>query len=250
MTYDAPPPGRPIGTLRISTVALLGVVVAVSVPTAAAAITMSWSGQVDDQRATVPIGPAGPISRVVVQDSESDVVVTGDPAAIGAEGRADVQWKGKHGRRPALRQSVENGVLTLTKDCSSGGCGPVDIALRVPAGVSVQVTTSDGRVEVANVTGAVDLTSSDGDLQASGLGSGDASFQTTNGTVSAAFTGAPARIRVTTTNADVDIATDGRTRYYDSVQNTNGSRSLTNLQDRFAAAEIDVTTSNGNVSVK
>ncbi|MBW8805441.1 MAG: DUF4097 family beta strand repeat protein [Catenulisporales bacterium] len=250
MTYDAPPPGRPIGALKISTVALLGVVVAVGVPTAAAAIAMSVSGRVDDQRAAVAITATGPISRVVVQDSESDVVVTGDPAATGAEGRAQIQWKGEHGRRAALRQSVENGVLTLAKDCSSGGCGPVNIDLRVPANVSVQVTTSDGSVEVANVTGAVDLTSSDGELRASGLGSGDASFQTTNGTVSAEFTGAPARIRAGTTNADVHITTDGKTTYYDSVQTTNGSQSLTNPQDRFAADEIDVTTSNGNVSVK
>ena len=247
MTFDATPPRAPIGTLRISTIAMAGVIVAVSVPAVAAAFAMS--SRVADQQARVGIAAAGPITRVVVADSESDVQITGNAAATGVDGQAVLQWKGRGGKRPVLRQSVSDGVLTLAKDCSGGGCGPVDITLTVPRDVSVLVTTSQGGIEVSGVTGAVDLTSGNGGITAENLGSGNASFKTTNGSINATFHGAPTRIAASSTNGSVTIATDGQTAYYDSVSNTNGLRYLTNVQDRKAAAEIDVTTTNADVTI-
>jgi hypothetical protein len=248
MTNDVSPTRRPISGIRVSSAALSGVVVAVLVPTAAAALAIS--GRVTNEHATVAIAAAGPITRVVVQDSASDVVIAGDASATRAEGQADVQWKGEDGPRPVLRQSVADGVLTLTKDCSSGACGSIDITLRVPAGVSVRATTSSGRIQVRNVTGGVDLTSSNGDLQGIGLGSGPAAFRTSNGTVRASFDGAPTRIAVEDSNGDVTVTTDGRTPYYDDVSTTNGPAVLANRQDRQGSNEIDVTTTNGKVTVQ
>lgn len=251
MNLDATPPGSPpraqIGTLRISGIALVGVILAVTVPAAAAAFTMST--RVIDQQERVRIDAVGPISRVVVADSESDVRITGDAAVSGVTGQAVLQWKGKGGKRVELRQSVSGGVLTLAKDCSSGGCGPVDITLTVPPGVSVLTTTSDGDIALSGVTGPVDLESSNGSIEADHLGSGNATFRSTNGSIEASFTGAPARIAAQTTNGSVTIGTDGRTVYYDSVSNTDGSRVLTNAQERLAADEIDVSTTNGDVTI-
>ena len=247
MTFDATPPRAPIGALRISTIAMAGVIVAVSVPAVAAAFAMST--RVSDQQAQVGISAAGPITRIVVADSESDVQIIGNAGATGVDGQAVLQWKGKGGKRPVLRQSLAGGVLTLTKDCSSGGCGPVDITLTVPRDVSVLATTSQGDVEVSGVTGAVDLASSNGSIDAENLGSGNASFKTTNGSINASFRGAPKRIVANSTNGSVTVATDGQTAYYDSVSTTNGIRYLTNVQNRWAAAEIDVTTTNADVTI-
>lgn len=247
MTFDATPPRAPIGALRISTIAMAGVIVAVSVPAAAAAFAMS--SRVVDQQDRVGISAAGPISRVVIADSGSDVRISGVTEADGVSGQAVVQWKGKGGRRPVLRQSVAGGVLTLTKDCSSGGCGPIDITLSVPRDASVRATTSDGHIAVTNLGGAVDLVSSNGDIDADGLGSADASFQTTDGDIDASFTGAPARVSARTSNASVSVVTDGRTAYYDSVSTTHGNQVLKNVQNPRAVREIDVTTTNGDVTV-
>lgn len=60
-----------------------------------------------------------------------------------------MQWKGEGGKRPVLEQSLAGSVLTLTKDCSGGGCGAIDLTLSVPSGVSVQARTSNGQVTVA-----------------------------------------------------------------------------------------------------
>lgn len=246
MTFDASPPRAPVGALRMSTIAMAGVIVAVSVPAAIAAFAVS--SRVTDQQAVVGISAAGPISRVVIADSESDVRISGVDAA-GVSGQAVVQWKGRGGKRPVLRQSVADGVLTLTKDCSSGGCGPVDITLSVPRGVAVRAATSDGDISVTGIMGGVDLTSSNGGIDAIGLGAGDASFHTTDGSIDASFTGAPARITAVTTNAAVSVVTDGQTPYHDSVSTKNGNQVLTNVQDRDAANEIDVTTTDGDVTV-
>ena len=247
MTFDATPPSAPIGALRISTIAMAGVIVAVSVPAAAAAFAVS--SRVSDQQARVGITAAGPVKRIVVADSEGDVQITGTDAVTGVDGHAVLQWKGKNGRRPVLRQNLADGVLTLTKDCSGGGCGPIDITMTVPRGVSVQTTTSDGSIEVTGVTGGVDLTSSNGAINAEDLGSGNASFKTTDGSITASFAGAPNRITARSTNGAVTIATDGQTRYYDSVSTTNGTPRLSNAQDRKADDEIDVTTTNADVTI-
>jgi len=248
MTYDASPTRRPIGALRISTLAMAGAVVALSVPAAAATIVMS--NQVENQQQQVGIAAGGTITKVVVQDSDSDIRINGDPQTNGVSGHAIVQWKGKDGKRPALRQSVEGGVLTLSKDCSSGGCGPVDITIQVPSAVAVQATSSNGSISVTDVTGAVELTSTNGNLEGFNLGSGDAAFKTTDGNVDASFVGAPARIRVGTTNGNVDLTTDGRTTYYDSIDCGGCDQNVANPQDRWSHNEIDVTASNGNVTIK
>jgi hypothetical protein len=224
-----------------------GVLLAVGVPAVAAAFVMST--QVTDQEARVGIDAAGPISRIVIADSESDVRITGDPAATAVSGQAVVQWKGKNGKRPELRQSFSGGVLTLAKDCSSGGCGPVDITLTVPAGVSVQTTTSNGDIALSGINGAVTLVTGNGSIEADRLGSGNASFTSTDGSIEASFAGAPARIAAKTTNGSVTIGTDGRTVYCDSVSTTGGNRTLSNAQDQRAADEIDVTTTNGDVTI-
>lgn len=248
MTYDATPPRAPIGALRISTIAMVGVIAAVSVPAATAAFAMST--QVRDQREQVGISASGPVTRVVVEDSESDVRITGDATVSEVSGQGVVQWKGKGGKRPVLRQSLAGGVLTLTKDCSSGGCGPIDLTLTVPRDVSVQAITSDGHIALSGVTGAVDLTSSNGGIDAKALGSGNSSFRTTNGSIDASFAGAPALITARTTNGAVTVTTDGRTAYYDSVNTTNGTVRTANIQDRRAASEIDVTTTDADVTIR
>jgi putative adhesin len=247
MTSDATSPRAPIGALRISTLAMAGVIAAVSVPAATAAFAMS--SQVSDQRALVPIRAAGPVSRIVVSDSASDVQITADPAADGVSGQGVVQWKGKGGKRPVLEQSLAGSVLTLTKDCSGGGCGAIDLTLSVPSGVSVQATTSKGHIVVVGVTGGVDLTSSDGSIDAQRLGSGDAAFRTTDGSIDASFAGAPARIAAHSTSGEVTVATDGRTAYYDFVTSGGGTTTLKNVQDRRSAAEIDVTTTDADVTI-
>jgi hypothetical protein len=140
-------------------------------------------------------------------------------------------------------------VLTLSKDCGGGACG-ADIDIQVPPSVSVQVTTSNAGISVSNVSGGVNLHSSNAGIKADQLGNGDATMTTSNGSIRASFAGAPKNISATTSNDGVSITTDGHTLYYDDVQTSNGGYKLENPNNRKADNTIYVRTSNSSVLVK
>jgi hypothetical protein len=248
MSSEPTPTRRPIGTVRVSTVALLAVVTAVAVPAGAAALVMS--GALDDKQTQQNITQAGPVTKVVVSDSDGSVHITGDPTLLGVTGKATLSWHAYRGHNPvSVSQKYADGVLTLTKVCN-GACGGADIEIKVPVNASVQVNTSNAGIDVTNVTGTVDLVDENAGISAKGLGSGDATMNTTNAEINASFAGAPKNIGAFTSNATVSIRTDGVTDYYDSVTTSNGAPDLQNKQDRWSKNTITVNTSNADVTIK
>ncbi|GAA1981635.1 hypothetical protein [Catenulispora subtropica] len=249
-TLKSPSPARrPIAAVRISTVALIGIVAAVAVPAGAAALVMS--GSIDGKHTTVQIAETRKVSKVVIEDADGSVHVSGDPTMSGVRGTADLTWHGSSQAPLRLDQNVSDGVLTLKKVCLRGGCGGADIDIRVPPEIAVQVTTSNAGIEVYDVDGGVDLRTANGGITAGRLGGdADMSLVTSNAGVEASFTGAPKVITVSTSNGGVDITTDGKTPYYDFVSTSNGTPNLKNKQDRFAPNEIHVATSNADVTIR
>lgn len=247
-TPEPAPRRQPIGTVRISTVALLGIVAAVGVPAVAAAIVLS--GTVDSKTKTDTVLVTDQVSKIVIADQDGSVRVTGDPTMFGVSGSAHLNWHGFTQAPLKLDQVVSNGVLTITKVCLRSDCGGADIDLRVPPNVAVQATTSNGGIEVYDVTGAVNLVTTNASITGHGLGSGDATFHTSNGSIEAGFSGAPQKIRAETSNASVRIDTDGRTPYFDDVHTSNGDTRLDNPQDRRSDNVIYIRTTNASVRVK
>ncbi|WP_194918772.1 hypothetical protein [Catenulispora rubra] len=248
MSTEPTPTRRPIAGIRVSTVALLGVVAAIAIPCGAAALVVS--GSIDSQHTQQTLGQADPVTRVVVEDSDSTVRITGNAAVSGMTGKADLTWHSFSGTgHPKVTQQYADGVLTLTKDCDGGDCG-AGIDIQVPPTVSVQVTTSNASIFVTNVSGPVNLHSTNADIHADQLGSGDAVMNTTNASIKASFVGGPRNITAATTNASVLIVTDGSTLYYDKVSTTNAEPNLQNQQDHRSNNVIDVTTTNAGVTIK
>lgn len=247
MSSERTPTRRPIAAVRVSTVALLGIVAAVAVPAGAAAVMLS--GTLDSRQTTQQLGEGGPVTKVVVSDSDSSVHITGVAAVSGMTGHASLTWHAFHGTSHAkVTQQYANGVLTLSKDCGGIDCG-ADIDIQVPPTVSVQVTTSNAGIQVTNVTGTVNLHSSNASIKAWQLGSGDATMSTSNASIHASFVGAPNSISAVTSNASVGIATDGRTPYYDDARTSNANTTLNNPQNHLSAKEIFIRTSNGGIRV-
>ncbi|MBS2551261.1 DUF4097 family beta strand repeat protein [Catenulispora sp. NL8] len=250
MTSEPTPTRRPITTVRISTVALLGIVAAIAVPAGATALVVS--GSVTEKTEQVDINQAGPVEKIVVSDTDSSVHITGSAAVPGVTGHATLQWGelGGDSHPVSLGQSLANGVLTLSKVCDNGECGTADIDIQVPSSVSVQVVTTNGGVQVSNVSGSVNLKTTNGGITADRLGGGDTYLKTTNAPIKAAFVGGPKNITALTTNSPVDITTDGRTSYFDDVQTTNGDPNLEDGSDRHSPNLITVRTTNSPVTVK
>lgn len=141
---------------------------------------------------------------------------------------------------------------------STGNSG-ADLEVLVPAGASVELRTSNGRVEAANVTGSIVVRTSNGPVTT--RGGRDLDLDTTNGDVS--VNGPAGTLRVSTSNGGIDILSardvllsartsnaaivfagtlaDGR----HTLATTNGDCSITLPGD--AAFSIDGTTSNGTV---
>ena len=248
MSSETPPTRRPIPALRISTVALLGVVAAVAVPAGAAAIVMS--GTVAGHQRPQILGEAGAVSRVVIVDADSTVRVTGSPGVSGMTGSASLTWHSlRGGGTPHIVQQYADGVLTLTKDCGGTDCG-ADLDIQVPPTVSVQVTNSNAGIDVANVSGGVDLHSENAAITATGLGSGEATMTTSNDSIYASFAGAPQNISAHTSNDRITIITDGHTTYFDQTSTSNGHTTLENKQDRRSDNTIDAVTTNGDIKIK
>lgn len=248
MSSEPTPTRRPIAAVRVSTVALIGVVAAIAVPAGAAALVIS--GSIDSHQRQLDLSQAGPVTKVVIEDSGSSVRVTGDAALSGVSGHADVTWNAFSGDSKAtVTEQFADGVLTLGKNCGSGDCG-ADIDLKVPPTISVRVVTSNAGISVTNVSGGVDLHSSNGGITADRLGGGDAKMETSDAQIRATFAGAPKNIWATTSNAGVSITTDGHTLYYDDVQTTNGEPFLSNPQDHRSDYTVYVRSTNHNVTVR
>jgi hypothetical protein len=247
MTTDAKPQTpRPIGTVKIGTPLLAGLVLALCAPVAVAAALDLGDGR--EHSVPEQINVAGPFTKVVVKGENDSVRVIGDATVGGAIGQANLSW-GEH--RPEVVQQVQDGVLTLSFTCSAGlnECGGVAWSIRVPPSVTVQVGTSNAGIEISKITGGVQAQTSNGEITAVDLGSGPASLVTSNASITASFAGAPNTIAAHTSNSSITIKTDGVTKYYDQVSTSNGNQVLDNPQDHMSDRMIDATTSNGDINI-
>jgi hypothetical protein len=244
---------RPIGTVKIGTPLLVGIVLAVAAP-----VVVGWviaSGAADPGHEDAPaFSLAGPVTSVVITGLDGTVRVTGDPSVSGVSGRVTVDWHGQS--RPQPVETIKDGVATLTFTRLPVGAhnnAMVSWDVLVPTTAAVTVTTSNASATLTGVGGAVDVTTSNASIRGVGLGDGLATFHTSNGTIEAAFTGAPPSIKAKSSNASVTITTDGKTRYFDRTTTSNGNTNRENDgQNDYTLAPtrmIDVETSNGSITI-
>lgn len=252
MTTNAPRPIRPIGQVRVGTPMLLGVVLAITVPVTVAYGAVGGFSHFHEHTLPQRVSLGGPMAAVQITGVNGDVEITGDPQASGITGTAVIGYH-ETATMPQLRQSVVGGVATLGFVCPGGSCdGDVTWHVTVPAGLPVTAVTSNASVTLTGLTGRVDATSSNGGIDASHLGSGNATFHTSNAGVTAQFDGAPQQIMAKTSNGGVDVFTDGKTPAFDVVQVSNGSTDESNV-GRYAPDSgrmIIVETTNGGVTIR
>ncbi|MEU8679901.1 DUF4097 family beta strand repeat-containing protein [Streptomyces sp. NPDC048611] len=166
-----------------------------------------------------------------------------------------------HGARPeGAGHRVEGGVLVLS------GCGrncSVDYTLDLPAGIPVSGRTSSGSVELSKV-GPVKVTTSSGDIRLDGV-TGTVDARTSNGRITGhGLSGA--RITAETSNGAIDLTpataqnlraktSNGAIRlrlpkgpYRVSAETGNGEEHIGIAQDPAARFQLDLTTSNGDIT--
>ena len=114
----------------------------------------------------------------------------------------------------------------------------------------VDVSTSDGGITARDVSGPLRLASRDGTIEGSRIRSAQVEASTSDGSVRLAFADPPTSVRATSRDGSVQLTLpDDRTAYHVTVSTSDGSSDVTVPTDPTAERRITATTSDGDVTI-
>ncbi|WP_067450599.1 DUF4097 family beta strand repeat-containing protein [Actinomadura macra] len=229
------------------------VIVAAVAGTTLSACGMAFASTYEDDP-----GLKGKITAVRLDIGSGSVRLRGGAGALALHRK--IKYRDDRPDGPTHR--IENGVLVLN------GCGShcsVSYTVDVPAGLPVSGTTSSGEIKLTRVgavdvrtssgsirldgvTGPIKASTSNGRIEGRGLRGGRIEAQTSNGNVKLT-PDTPQDVRAKTSNGDVTIAVPAG-RYQLTTHTNNGDRDIDLTNDPSGQHRIDVSTSNGDITVK
>lgn len=190
--------------------------------------------------------PAASIRAVEVDTADLAIHVTGDTSGT-ASVRASVRFSLA---APHYTARVQDGTLHVHLDCGLSvgiGCNG-SLHLAVPPAAAITTHTSDGSVDLAGVTGALDLRTSDGSIHGTGIGSSAVKVRTSDGSVGLTLDTAPSTVDVRTSDGSVRVTLPpGSGPYATEVQTSDGSRHVDIATDPASSRRITVHTTDGSV---
>ncbi|ALE84103.1 DUF4097 family beta strand repeat-containing protein [Pseudonocardia sp. HH130629-09] len=199
-----------------------------------------------EQQQTVNEPVDGPVTRVEVDSDAGDVrLVAGEKAAV----EQDLRWTG--GARPQVEQKVDGGVLRITARCPDqvGDRCQAGLVVTAPAASSALVDLRAGGIEVRGLTGALDLTSSAGGVEATGVGPGDVRAKSSAGSVELTFAAAAADVTAESSAGGVEVRVPVGPAYEVSAETSAGSTEVGVPDQPGADHRITAKSSAGGVSV-
>jgi hypothetical protein len=259
----APDPPGMATTSRFALASALGLVCLVLLAGGALALASTVFRHTDHRSHVV----RGTVSRVVVAADNGDVAVRSGPAGrvTVAEAR-HYSW-----RKPKLKLSLRDGVLTVGVKCGSfdPGCSS-DLGITLPRGVAqatiavdsgdlevtgldaerIDATSDSGDVDADDLSGTLSLATDSGDVTGRGLRGDRVDASSDSGDVHLALLTAPLKLSASTDSGDVDldVPTD---RYRVDANADSGDVSVDGvLRDDTAARSIDVSSDSGDVNVR
>lgn len=262
LTTDHPASEGP-GTTGRTVIRTVGGLLAVALVVGAAVNFVGWLGRESrtDRHEWVGIRSLD----IDVQD-ESVRVTVGSGSSTTLQRRAS--WAVTEPRF-TMRRDGDRLVIRSRCGWSLGpGCGG-SLRFAVPAATSVRVHTSDGAVEVREVTGpvrattsygsiratglsaALTLRSSDGSIEATGLTSAQVEAHSSDGSMRLGFDAPPTSVTARSSDGSVLVRVPPGSGSYDvQVRTSDGSRSVRVPTDPGSTRHIDVRTSDGSVRVE
>ncbi|MEU2395540.1 DUF4097 family beta strand repeat-containing protein [Streptomyces sp. NPDC007369] len=201
------------------------------------------------------------VTAVEVPDARSGSVEVVPGTGPGVRIHRTVRYRGD--AEPVPGRRLSQGRLVLTDGCS-GTCS-TDWRLEVPAGATVKLSGSSGRITVSGVA-AADLTTSSGDVRAEGV-TGPLRVRTASGSVTATgLTGAsadavassgdvrlefvkgPGSVSAETTSGDVTLRLPAAP-YRVEASTGSGRRDVSVPSDPAASARLAARTSSGDLRI-
>ena len=131
----------------------------------------------------------------------------------------------------------------------TGGVTDNHVTLRDLTG-PVDLSTSDGGITARDVSGRLRLASRDGTIEGSGIRSTQVEASTSDGSVRLGFAEPPRSVRATSRDGSVQLTLpDDRTAYHVTVSTRDGSSEVTVPTDPTAPRRITASTSDGDVEI-
>jgi Toastrack DUF4097 len=211
-----------------------------------AACDIALSGAREEATETVtrsfPLSPGGTLD-IATTNGRIEVAAGSGPTvevkavkvvrAATKEGAADLL------KRLQIKEEVTADLVKLRAERDGGKGGPtltgwgtsaeVRYYVKVPANTKVLLATTNGEIEVVNVTGSAHMETVNGEINARGLG-GDVKASTVNGGVDITLAAVTGDVNVETTNGGVTVRLPGDAKALLLGRTTNGGLSVDGLQ--------------------
>ncbi|MFP3989043.1 DUF4097 family beta strand repeat-containing protein [Streptomyces sp. E11-3] len=218
------------------------------------------TGKSFDDEATVSRKDTAKITSVLLDNGDGSVELRGGDDTDEVSIRRDVDYRGD--KPKGASHKIEDGVLVL------GGCGDkctVRYTVDLPDGLPVRgktangkvslsrmgavgVSTTNGAIDLKSITGAVDVKTSNGRVTGRGLAGEYTRVHTSNGKVDLTATKTQ-DVRVKTSNGAISLRVPNET-YRVTTKTSNGSKEVGVATAPDATHALDLSTSNGAISVK
>jgi len=149
-------------------------------------------------------------------------------------------------------ERIRNGRLLVDASCAfpvAYWC-TASYTLRVPRDVKLIAWSGSGDVTVSGVTGAVDLRSQHGDLEATRLRASQVHAATDHGSVRLRFASAPRRVDAASDHGDVEVVLPRGDTYRVELSTGHGETHADVRTDPDAARVIELSSDHGDVTVR
>ena len=169
---------------------------------------------------------------------------------------------------PATTHRAAAGTLTLDSNCPAGEtCGvgyditvPRSVTMRVSDGVGTirlssltgQVTahTDAGDVDLASVSGPINVTGQAGSILGQNVSSASARLHVTAGTIEVTFSAAPATLTATATAGSVTLRVPGSVPYAVDASTSVGSTDVGVIRGAASPHAITASTTTGSITIE
>jgi Putative adhesin len=155
------------------------------------------------------------------------------------------------GDPPKTNHSLTDRQLTLSYTCPSGinvNCS-VSYVVKVPRRIAVQIDDQVGAVTLTGLAGKLDVTSSTGGIDATGLSNEAVTARASSGTITLAFTTPPTMVSAQTQVGSVTVRLPTGTAYAVDAGSEVGSVEVTVQRDPGAARRVTAHSQVGSVTV-
>lgn len=237
------PASRPSTRSRRRRLALLIPAVVVA-PVVLAACKMDVDVDTENKNTASYDVPGKPAKLSVATTAGKVTIVEKDVASV--QVTETRHWEGD--TEPTTTHDVTDGTLELRYKCGKKDCW-VSYDVTVPRGTAAKVETDAGAVTVTGLSGDLDLSTTAGKIDGTGLTAKNATARTTAGSLDLAFAAAPHDVDAKTTAGRATVRVPDTQAYNVDVEATVGDTDVKVRKDGASTSKIKVRTTAGQARV-